>query len=234
MLNSGYPSLADISAVVGNRDGAFGNGSDWIALIIILAVLSGGWGNGGFFGFGGNGGASEGYVLASDFANIERKIDTVNAGLCDGFYAMNTGMLNGFSNVQNAIQQSTVAGMQNTNALQTQIADCCCSTKQMLADINYNIATQGCATNNAIKDGVNAIIQNDNANYRAIHDEIVANRIEDYKTQIANQQAEINALQLSASQQCQNAYLLSQLRPQPVPSFPAQNLYGYYYGTTIA
>lgn len=43
------------------------------------------------------------------------------------------------------------------------------------------------------------IIQNDNANYRQLHDEIVANRMEDLKSKIADQAQEINQLNLSAS-----------------------------------
>ena len=34
---------------------------------------------------GNSGGVVDGYVLTSDFANVERKIDSVNQGLCDGF-----------------------------------------------------------------------------------------------------------------------------------------------------
>ena len=55
------------------------------------------------------------------------------------------------------------------------------------------------------------IIENQNANYRALHDEIVANRIEDKNAQIAAQQNEINSLRLAASQEKQNNYLISQL-----------------------
>lgn len=51
-----------------------------------------------------------------------------------------------------------------------------------------------------------------NCNYRALHDEIVANRIEDKNAQITAQQNEINALRLAASQSSQNEYLLNQLR----------------------
>ena len=53
-----------------------------------------------------------------------------------------------------------------------------------------------------------------NANYRALHDEIVANRIEDKNAQIQNQQAQINALQLAASQEKQTNYLISKLGPK--------------------
>ncbi len=56
-----------------------------------LFIVLFGWGGNGWGG--NNGGVMDGYVLTSDFANIERKLDSVNNGLCDGFYAMNTGML---------------------------------------------------------------------------------------------------------------------------------------------
>lgn len=96
---SGY-SLADIAAATGtNRnDNGFGFGGDggaWWIIILFLFCFAGWGGNGnGLFGGGSTGsGITDGYILTSDFANIERKIDNVDSGLCDGFYAMNTGML---------------------------------------------------------------------------------------------------------------------------------------------
>ena len=64
------------------------------------------------------------------------------------------------------------------------------------------------------------IIEAVNTNYRALHDEIVANRIEDKNAQIQAQQNEINALRLKASQEAQNNYLISQLGDKcPVPAY---------------
>lgn len=67
------------------------------------------------------------------------------------------------------------------------------------------------------------IVDTVNANYRALHDEIVANRIEDKNAQITAQQNEINALRLSASQAKQNAYLINELKPCPSPSYIVPN-----------
>ena len=67
------------------------------------------------------------------------------------------------------------------------------------------------------------IIENQNANYRALHEEIVANRIEDKNAQIAAQQNEINSLRLAASQERQNAYLLSELKPCPSAAYIVPN-----------
>ena len=82
------------------------------------------------------------------------------------------------------------------------------------------------------------IIENQNANYRAIHEELVANKLEAKNDRIAEQQNEINALRLKASQSAQNEYLKDQLAPKfPVPAFITCNPYtgqtyanGYGYG----
>lgn len=204
----------------GNNNGSgfgFGNNDAWV--LIILFALIFGWGNNGWGGNGGSAGATDNYVLATDFATIERKIDGVNSGLCDGFYAMNTGMLNGFAGVTNAI---TTGGYETRNAisdLSSQLASCCCNLQAGQKDTQYAIAMQTNALQQYLCDG-----------FRSIHDEITANRIEDKNAQIAAQQNEINKLQLAASQSAQNAYLVNTLRPTAIPAYitcsPYQSIYG--------
>lgn len=201
---------------VGNS--GYGNGfmnGDGFWAIILLAIIFGWGGNG--YGFGGgrgasNGGAVDGYVLASDFSNIERKIDSVNNGICDGFYAMNTGMLNGFAGVTNAITTGGYETRNAINGLSSQLAQCCCENRAAIADVKYNMAMNTCNINETV-----------NANFRALHDEIVANRIEDKNAQIAAQQNEINALRLKASQEAQNTYLINQLKPSASPAYIVAN-----------
>lgn len=206
-------------SVGGGSNGGFGYGNDAWVLIILFALIFGWNGNG--FGRNGNSGTGagvvDGYVLTSDFANLERKIDGVNSGLCDGFYAMNTGMLNGFANVTNAI---TTGGYETRNAisdLSSQLAQCCCQTQSAIQGVNYNLAMQTNSIEKSLCDG-----------FRSIRDEITANRIEDKNAQIVAQQNEINALRLRASQTEQNQYLINTLRPVPIPAFSASSLYGYY------
>jgi hypothetical protein len=180
-----------------------------------------GWGNNGWGNNGRNsGGVTDGYILASDFSNIERKIDGVNSGICDGFYAMNTGMLNGFAGITQSVMTN---GYETRNAIQSlssQLADCCCRTQSSIQGVNYNIAMQTNAIEKSLCDG-----------FRSIRDEITANRIEDKNAQIAAQQNEINALRLKASQEAQNAYLVNQLKPCPIPAYITCNPYQTYTGT---
>ena len=201
----------------------FFNG-DGIWAIILLAIIFG-WGNGGWGNSRQAGGVTDGYVLASDFSNIERKIDSVNSGICDGFYAMNTGMLNGFAGVTNAI---TTGGYETRNAisdLSAQLASCCCENRLAQKDTQFAIAGQTSAIQQSLCTGFRDVIENQNATYRALHDELVANRIEDKNAQIAAQQNEINALRLRASQTEQNTFLISQLKPSPIPAYQVANPY---------
>ena len=249
----GNYSLADIAAATGNgrnNDGMFGgDGSWWIIVLFIFAFF--GWGNNGW-GNNGNGG---GYVAtAATQADIQRgfdnsavisKLDGINSGLCDGFYAMNNGMLTGFNGIntnvmqtgfgiQQAINADTVANMQNTNALQAQLAQCCCETREAIQGVNYNMATQGCETRQTISTGTRDIIDNQNANARAILDAMTAQRIEAKDAKIAEQNQQLFAAQLAASQAAQNetlkAYMSGQLayyNPRPVPAFPVPAPYQY-------
>lgn len=236
MFNSNMPSLSDIAAVTGNRnDGGWGDGNGWWVLIILFAIF-GGWGGNNGCGNNGNGGYA---ATAATQADIQRGFDTsavtnklngLENGLCDGFYSMNTAVMSGTNTLQNAIQQAstanlqntytlqnaiqqdTVANMQNTNSISRQLADCCCENRAAIAQVRYDNATNTCAITTAINQLGQTIIQNDNANYRALHDELVAIQMANKDAKIAELTAMNNALNLAASQQAQNAYLVEQMK----------------------
>lgn len=226
--------VALLSGRNGNNDG-FGDGMGawWIIVFIIFAFM--GFGRNGFGGFGGgNGSVADNYVLASDFATIQRQLSDgfgdltsqsryIQNGLCDGFYAMNTSLLNGFAGVNNSIMTNGYETRNAINNVSSQLASCCCDIREGIQGVNYNLATNTCALQNTMNMNTRDIVDTVNANYRALHDEIVANRIEDKNAQIQAQQNEINALRLSASQSAQNAYLLSELKPCPSPSYIVPN-----------
>lgn len=190
--------------------------------LFLFAFL--GWGNNGWGNNGGNsGGVVDGYVLSSDFANIERKMDLINGGLCDGFYAANTTLLNGFAgvnqNMNNGFQTAELsranqqaALMQQLNAMQMQAAECCCNTQRSIEGVRYDMAAQACDTRNTVQNATRDIVENQNANSRAILDFLTNSKMRDLES--ANQE-----LRLAASQSAQNNYLISQLRPCPSPAY---------------
>lgn len=208
-----------------NRGGMFG-GDGWWAIIIFALIF--GWGNGGYGGFGGggnSGGVVDGYVLTSDFANIERKIDGVNSGLCDGFYAqaqlingVTQGMSNGFMTAELSRANQQAALMQQLNAMQMQAQECCCENRAAIAQVRYDMATQACDTRNTVQVAARDIIDSQNAGTRAVLDFLTNSRLRDLE-------AENSTLKLAASQAAQNNYLVSALRPSPIPAYQVQNPY---------
>ena len=210
----------------GNNGGMFGNNGDWIWAFLLFALLgNNGWGGVGYGG--GRGGVGENYVLATDFATIERKLDGVNNGLCDGFYAQNTNMLNGFASVQqtlcsgfngvNATVTNGFAGVNNAlctlgyqnqagfNALSTQLAQCCCDTRAAIADVKYANERNTCDIIRAGQDNTRAIL--------------------DYLTgeKISSLQAENAGLKAQISNDRQSAYIIDALAPKcPQASYLVQ------------
>ena len=218
-------SASDIAVLSGNTGGGgFGGNGDgwWIILLFLLGFGRNGFGNG--YG-GGGGGIGENYVLATDFATIERKLDSVNAGICDATFALNNTMTNGFAGVQQTLCQgfngvntaiyqngfNTERGLWNVSS---QIANCCCDVEKGIMGVNYNMSMNTNAIQQTLCNNTRDIIENANANYRALHEELIANKLEMKNERIAEQQNEINALRLAASQEKQNNYLVSTLGPK--------------------
>lgn len=228
------PSLSDIAAVTRNGDGeGFGGNNGWWVIILLLAIF--GWGRGGYGNTGdGSGGVQSGYALATDFATLERKLDGVNNGLCDGFYAQNTNTLNGFASVQSTlcqgfsgINQAIVAqGYENRlgqNDISRQISDCCCTTQQNIKDVQTAMAMN----TNALQQTMNNMsFQNQQAHcetLRAIHDvqDGIVNYLNAQKMQ--DLRDENFQYKLAASQEAQNNYLVNTLRPCPIPAYQSCN-----------
>lgn len=257
MLTSENMGPADIAAVTGNNgnDGLFGGNGAWFLIILFLFAFMGWGGNwGGAAASGGS--VAPNYTLASDFATIqrqlsdgfgamERKGDSINNGLCDGFYAQNSTMLNGFAGVnqtlntqgfetRNAITQAQIAQMQSANTLQAQLAQCCCDNRTATSDLKYTIATTGNGIERQAERGFADLGYANSANTTAIinnahgdADRILAklNDMEATRQQerIAALQSENQALRFEASQANQNTYLVNQLKPCPIPAYNVPN-----------
>lgn len=214
--NAGY-NLSDIAAVTGNgrnNDGLFGDGNGWW---IILLFLFAGWGRGFGGGFGGgyDGGvpcATQADVRAAvDQQTLISKLDQQTYGLADSTYALNNAITTGFHGVDNAICTLGYNVQGGFNTLGHQISDCCCETGRAIergfAETNYNLATQACDTRRAIEDST-----------RSILDFLVNDKISALT-------AENQSLKFAASQAAQNAYLVGELRPAPIPAYTVANPY---------
>ena len=218
------PLVANIDGGYNRNDGMWGDGGWWI----ILLFLAFGWGGNGF-GFGGN--RNGGYPCATqadvraavDQQTLISKLDQQTYGLADTFTALNNTLNSNFRGIDNAICTLGYQNQQGFNEVAHQISDCCCGVQRSIDGVNYNLATQTNAIQNAMCNNTRDIIDNQNSNTRSILDFLVNDKI-------ATLQSENQNLKLAASQAAQNQYLVNELRPCAKPAYITCNPYTASYG----
>lgn len=202
-------SAADVAAVTDNRGGyGYGYGQDWIWVILLFAIF--GWGGNGF-GRNGNGLTQVELQNGFDTQSLLRGQEGIKNGLCDGFYAQNTTMLQGFNALGREIADNRFAAQQ-----------CCCETNRNIDAVRYENAKNTCDIVRAIeKDG------------EATRGLIIANQMQDLRDKLADKDRDIQTRDFQLSQLAQNAYLVNKLQPTPIPAYPtcspyqAANYYGF-------
>ena len=207
MFNSNTGFSMPVMPAYGGNGGMGGFGDSWIGLIIVLALLFGD-GNG-FGGLGGFGGGKQNCATPADLTanSIVQKLDGITYGISDSTFALSNSINNGFHGVDNAICTLGYQNQQGFSNLASKMASCCCETQRAIDGVNYNLATQSCDTRNTIQNSTRDIIDNQNANSRAILDFLTTDKI-------ATLQAENQSLKLAASQAQQNAFITANQEAQ--------------------
>lgn len=246
--------------------GDFGNG--WWFILLILLFGNGMWGNNNGFGGGAcnpagmypwmnqsnqiNNGFRD-QMLNTQVSSIQNDITAgfgnVQNSLCNGFAGVNASI----SGAQNAIAQqlytnqisdlerSYAAQTANTlgmNAIQSQIANCCCDQKYGTAQLQNVIQTEACADRAAVTQALYDVTAQNNANTQKVLDKLCSLELDGVKGQLAAAQREnvglqnqLNMATMQASQNAQNALiqqgfasevdaLYNRLNSCPVPTTP--------------
>lgn len=241
----------DMGALLGNMMGGVRNGNGFggdssIWAIILIIALCGGFnnGNGGLFG---NGGGSAGTTAAVD-ASLQRgfdnqsvinKLNGLENGVCNLGYAqlqqtndVTSTVTSTGNDILQSLQTLMVSLMQQGFAQSTQAKDCCCKIENLLQEANYNRRSDTCDITNAIKDMAQAIMQNDNANYRQLHDENIAIQMQAKDDRIAQLTAALNRCDNRSDNAEQTNQILNQLmallNPPTVRAIPANSGFGWY------
>ena len=203
-------SLSDIKAVT-DRDDDFGGGS-WFWIVVLFLFMFGN--NGGLFG-GGNGALTRA-EMTEGFNNqsVLNKLDGISNGLCDGFYAQNTTMLQGFNAVNSGIAESRFAAQQ-----------CCCETNRNIDAVRYEAAKNTC--------DITPAIHAEGEQTRAL---INANTMQALRDKLADRDRDLLTANFQLSQQAQNATLINELRPCARPAYitcsPYQASHGFGCGNS--
>ena len=258
LTNDGM-GAADIAAITRGNDGyGFGGDGAWWLLVLFLFAFNGNWGWGN--GNGGNGGGT-GYVVSDVQRGFDQSaimgglsgiqsavtngfVDTA-ASLCNGFAGVNSAISNGFAQAEIANNARQIADLQQSFALQSQFADCCCENRLASADLKYTIATENCADRAAVSDGIRdviaaqaantqSLINSTNAGIQSVMDKICQLELDAKNDKIAELQRQLSAAQGAASQNAQTAAILADnaaqtamlrqsLNPTAIPAYIVQN-----------
>lgn len=185
-----------------------GNGGDWTVFLLFALIF--GWGGAGNGLFGGRGGFGD-RALSEEFNtnNIINGIRGLERGLCDLGYQGSQET----ASVVNAITQSAFANERGMADLGRQLADCCCSNKLAISELNNTVDKRACDIITAGNMNTRDIIANNTANTQRIIDMMT--------------QSEINALRdrnqelaLQVSQSAQTQAIVQALQPKaPIPAY---------------
>ena len=167
---------------IGNDMDGFGGGGFWIFALLILAMMGG---NG--FGFGGNGNSNaiqndinRGFDNQNLQAQTRDIMAAVNSGTAQAVAATNQTFHDNLAAMQSLYNETArdIAGLAvgQANALANQNA-CCCETKQLIQQINYDGAMRDASTN-----------ANITAQIQSVKDMIAQDKIESLQAQVSQLQ----------------------------------------------
>ena len=246
--NGGGGMVMPVTPMNGGNGSGFGWGGDgfWIILLFLL-LGNNGWGG----GFGGGGdlypwrnnsqNINSGFrdqMLNTQLNGIQNGITSgfgdLQTALCGGFAGVNASIANGFAQSEIAANSRQMADMQQSFALQTQMANCCCENKAGLADLRYTVATEACADRNAISSALRDVLTATQAQTQTILDRMCQQEIDNLKAQNVALQNQVNMQNLAASQAAQTAalvadntaqtqYIVNRVAPYPIPSYTVAN-----------
>lgn len=214
-----------------NYGEGYGYGGMWFMWIIVLFALmwgGNGWGNRGN-GFDNMAAAfANGTATRNEITNGFNNQDTQNVlrgiqnGLCDGFYAQNTTMLNGFNGIQRDLCTGFAGINANINEAHFAQQQCCCETNRNIDAVRYENAQNTCA-----------ITTNATANTQRVLDKLCQMESNAKDQRIADLTSTLQAANFQLSQLSQTANIINTVRPFPVPAYHVQSPYvgsGYAYG----
>lgn len=188
-------SLADMAAATGGN--MQGGNLFWIVVLFLL-MGRGGWG----------GTAAEQGALTRaelfdglNYTQLENAVRGVQQGLCDGFYAQNTTMLQGFNGIQNAMCQGFNGISNGLTTLGYNMQNCCCETNRNIDNTKFEVVTNSTAGTQKILDKLCDMESNRK-------DE----RIRDLEMQLQSSNFQI-------SQISQTRSIVDTLSPQPRPAY---------------
>lgn len=143
------------------------------------------------------------------------------------------------SELQAGLNQQTVQnGLSNIQSQMSDLAmsqqQCCCNTREAVANLRYDVATQAATDRAEIASALRDVLAANNQQTQRILDQMCQDKIDQKNEEIANLRTQLNMAALSASQNAQTSQILADnarqtvaleqyLNPTPIPAYVVQN-----------
>lgn len=168
-------TLSDLAAATRGADdlNGFGGGAWWIIVLFLFAFMGDGFGRGNVAP-NGEPVTEAGLCNAMNFNDLQNMVGRLSDNENLHMMQLSQGLSSiGYENLRNFAD--TQAAVKDGNyALATQMADCCCENKQMIADLKYNQAMDAASIN-----------ANTTAQTQRILDAISQNKIDSLQAQVS-------------------------------------------------
>ena len=229
LINDGNGMYMPVApAYAGGNNCGFGCGDGWWVILFLFALM----GNNGFGGWGGNGdvlpylwnqNTNDSVNSRFDAAGISNQISSLQNTVSNGFADAEIANCGRAMNAMQTAHQAEITNLQQSFAVQTQLANCCCENRQAIAQLGSDLAREACADRQAVANGV-----------QRIFDQMCNDKIDAKNEKIAELQGQLNTANLStmlgantsrvlADNASQTVALEQYLNPTPVPAYVVQN-----------
>lgn len=218
-----------VSPMGNNGNGMFGDGSWWLIILFVLLFVGNGWGN--------QNGANGLYPWMNQSNQMndgfrDQMLNTSIQGINGQLNGLQMQVCNGFGQAEIAANSRQMADMnqmfgfqtavtQGQNALQAQLAQCCCDNRLATEQLRATVEQENCADRAAVSDGIRDVVTAGTANTQAvlnaikgISDQMCQDKIDAKNEKIAELQNRLNIAEFNASQVSQNNYLQNALTAQ--------------------
>ena len=236
------------------------NGAWWLLVLFLFGMNNGGWGNNNRGGVNDIQRGFDQQATQSSIAALQAQVGNgfadsavaqcqgnanITAAITGGQYATAQAISGAKDVISSALNQNQLATYQGLNQLAMSLQNCCCQQAANTADLKFVVAQENCADRQAISDGLRdvianntantqALINNQNAGFRAIEDKLCQLELDSYKQKVSDQAAEIASLKGAISQTAQTAALIQDnnnqtanliraLNPTPIPAYQVPN-----------
>ncbi len=214
----GITPVMNVGTPAANYGDGWGGGCGaWLMwVIVIFAMMGGGWG-----GFGNRAGLTQAEMQQGFNHQDEMgQLRGVSYGLADSTFSLNTTMLQGQAGLEKTV-------MQGNYALGSQLAEnrfaqqnCCCETNRNIDAVRAEGYRNTCELKTAIHDEA-----------EKTRGMMMASQIQELRDKLADRDRDLQSANFNLSQVMQTSAIVGQLRPFPQPAYitasPYQALAGY-------